>query len=545
MNTGILARITGTTIGAVAATLSASGIEPVVVATSGMEAPGTLGEFFNTTNMERGTLAEGGIVAFRSRIFDALPAVERGVWRGPVGGLQLIMRDGDQAAGMASGITYNSLLGGNVATGVRDPRITSGGGMLLGTRLWSTTGQITANVNDSALYYVPSNSNTPTLLAQRGVTAVSGGAVINTSVESLTPIGVNDAGQTVIKATLLGGDVVGTTNNEAIVGLHNGSVFTMARKGDATPIGGGTTFNGLGFARQINEAGQFAFDATLSGATTADDNAIFRGDFSGGPLTLLAREGQQVTVDGAVLSGSIQPTTVGFNKHGKAAFASAIAGGTSTANDNQGIFVADGNTIDFAVRKGISAVGTDGIASVIFNSDVRFNDRNDIAYRVALSGGTVDTTNDNALYFLHNGVTHLVAREGDFIPELGGTISGTIGSAFINNVGDLAFTATIAGSSITNSALLHWDMATGLSVVTFRGQVVEVVPGVFRTIGSVGFDNQANGMGRSTGLSDDRNIHWSTTYIEGGQGLFIAAVPAPGVLGLFGIAGLAAARRRR
>lgn len=544
MNTNTLTALAG--LAAAASIAAAGGIQPVLVTTSGFEAPGLLGELFDTNNFtfSTPTVDENGNVAFRARIFDALPANERGIWRGGLGTLELIARDGDQAAGVAAGITYNAVSSNNPTAGLRDPRLTSNGGMVFGSRLWSTTGQVTTGVDDSALYYVPSGTTTPTLLARRGQVVTGSGAMISSSLESLNPLDVNASGQVVIKTNLTGGDVSGTTNNEAILALDGGAVSVVARKGDATPIGG-TTFNSLGFARQGNAIGQFAFDATLTGATSDSDSVIFRGNFAGGPLTVLAREGDVVTGDGAVLSGSIQPAPLGFNRHGKTAFVSTISGGSVTADDNQGIFIADGNSIDLVVRKGIAAAGTDGIASVIFNSDARLNDRNNVAYRVALSGGTVDTTNDNALYILYGATNHLIAREGDFIDALGGTISGTLGQMFLNNNGDVVFTAQIAGSSLTTSALLTWDLETGVSVVAYRGQQIEVLPGVFRTLNNFSTNNSNNGDGRALGFSDSGIVTWASSYVEGGQGVFTALVPAPASVGLLALAGFAAGRRRR
>src|SRR5690606_3306384 len=80
---------------------------------------------------------------------------------------------------------------------------------------------------------------------------------------------------------LTGGDVVGTTNNDAVItGTLGLAPEWVIRKGDAGPTG--TVIASLGgFLQQISDAGQIVHDVTLSTtlggtpATAADDKVLY------------------------------------------------------------------------------------------------------------------------------------------------------------------------------------------------------------------------------------------------------------------------------
>src|SRR5262245_17191324 len=77
-------------------------------------------------------------------------------------------------------------------------------------------------------------------------------------------VALNDAGQTAFSVTL--GGVADASNNKAIFSEGHGSLGLVARSGDQAPgMSSGVVYGSVGTAR-LNNAGQAAFVATLTGS---------------------------------------------------------------------------------------------------------------------------------------------------------------------------------------------------------------------------------------------------------------------------------------
>lgn len=229
----------------------------------------------------------------------------------------------------------------------------------------------------------------------------------------------------------------------ALAGAPNSAVAAtsvVALSGNAAlGAGQGIAFRSVGNA-SLNNAGQVMFTGMLTGAgvVPANDESIWR------DATLVVREGTAASAAGAGVDfGDL--STSRFNEAGQVAFFSPLTGtGVSVAND--GSIWRDGVLI---AREGNAAPGLSGITFAFLSSGLNLSDAGHVAFSAALAGSGVTTANDGSLW--SNGV--LVAREGDFATAAGAGVSftGSFGTPTVNDVGQTAFTAFLAGTGVTSA----------------------------------------------------------------------------------------------
>ena len=314
---------------------------------------------------------------------------------------------------------------------------------------------------------------------------------------------LNDSGQVAFRANL-----TGTSGDDDNVGIFSGSgggITQIARAGQAAPDANGT-FSSF-TTPAINDLGQAAFRAFLTGTSGDDDNVgIFRG--SGGGITQIARAGQAAPDANGTFSSFLAPQ---LNDTGQAAFRATLTGTAGGNNDDTGIFRGSGNGITQIARAGQAAPDANGIFSN-FSANHAFNDSGQVAFRAGLTG-TSGGGDDNVGIFRGSGggITQIV-RRGQAAPDANGTFDFFGSSPALNNVGQVGFWAILAGTSGNESEGIFRGNGGGLTQIARRGQATPDANGTFSSFNNPVLNDSGQAAfrailtGTNGGDSDNRGI---------------------------------------
>ena len=268
---------------------------------------------------------------------------------------------------------------------------------------------------------------------------------------------------------------------QCVFGASNSiPIRIVASQGEGAPnTSPEVVFNIFERAR-INNSGQVAFYATLSGESTNRNNngGIFREGSDG--ISLVARFGDAApeTEPGVIFS------TVGipvFNDLSQSAFDSILYGpGVSDLNSRAIYSEGGGNGVELIARTGDFAPGTgEGVKFASFPSLMFLNNRGSVAFVAGLTGNGVGPTNNTAIYRADSHGIRLVARAGDRFseaePEL---MFRSLSYPVLNDNDQIAFFGSLIGSGASPSfgqAIFRDNPVTGLETVVRIG---DSVPGM-------------------------------------------------------------------
>ncbi len=484
----------------------------VVIAAEGMSVPGIPGAVFaGPSAFDSSVIDETGKSFFRARVIG--PGItslnERGLFYGSSpADLALVIQGGDPAPGLP-GVTLNSASASGINGTVR---LSPDGEMMWASAL---SGLGVSMTNDTA-FFVGKPGNFVVAVREGDPAPGTAGAVFSSSFSSLSQqfTMLDRAGRVLFRSTLAGGDVVGTTNNEAWFYGFPGALQLIMRKGETTP--GGQVIESLGFVCQSNAAGQVLVETNLSTtlgtppATTANDRSLWIVNTGTLTKTLVLREGDAApgTV-GATFSAPADAWTVnasicGLTAAGDCMVAATLNGGDTTISVNdQALYRISTTGKSLLVRKGDPATGTDGVFSVFNVSSIRLSETG-FSFQGGISGGTSTPTDDSGMWVGSSAGLALIAREGNVAPgTTGGALIGEVTSLPVNALtipGQLFFQLSLVGG-IGGSAWYAWDVNNGLVAVSLVNDQIETLPTVFKMIGSFGtvqFSN-TNNVALSTG----------------------------------------------
>lgn len=507
------------------------------VALSGQPAPGGPGGVNYSNFPNAPVLNESGQTAFIGGITGpgVTSANNLGVWSEGAGSLALVARKGDQAAGASVAENFSSF---NALT-LNDAGETAFTGSLAG---WSVTSS-----NDSGSW--SEGSGSLALLAREGSQAAGmpAGATYRSFADISTGPSLNDAGASSFFATVTGGGVTSTNDSGIWLG-EVGALTLLARTGTPAPgAPAGVNYGGFFEPKPINNAGQTAFFAFLTGTgVTTSNNA---GLWSGGPgsLALKARTGSQApgVADGVNFAGLTSPA---LNGGGKIAFRGTLAGAAVTSANDSGIWSEGSGSVALVAREGNQAPGAPSGAHFFSFDPPVFNDAGHTAFTASLTGGGVSPGSNQGIWLEQSGNLALVARTGAQAPgaPAGANFNSfsfrrSMNSPALNDAGQVAFLGFLAGEAVTsNNDLGLWatDVAGTLRLVFRKGDALKVAPGDFRTVSGLGFAyNTGNGDGRASGFNDRGQIAFRASFTDGSQGLFVTTVvPEPSALAMFSLA---------
>lgn len=351
----------------------------------------------------------------------------------------------------------------------------------------------------------------------------------------------------------------------------------------------GAILSGTGDA-VANGAGQLVFGTTMAADTalgvTAGNSELLASRTAGGAISVIAREGAPTGVIpnvsyGADTAGLFSVFNVGgnggFNNSGRYLFSTVLANtgasGPITAGVNNGaIFTGTvGGSPRLLRQQGDDApgLGGDPFNPVTLNinansvNGMRMNNANQTLWVADLAGAGVNTAagqpnTSSALYLTQLAADGsissdtLLARRGDLMPGgygASGLRWGGFFNAILNGAGQFVLNTTpqngLGSTTGQSSILLAWDPQTGFQKVL---QVGDVINGI--TVASFSLDTGYSAEGTANAFNDSGLLTFSIVGVNVSgvrQSAVITTriIPAPGAAGLLGLAGLAAARRRR
>jgi hypothetical protein len=553
-NSGALVALAGTLVGFAVGHAQARQLSLAnVVAARNQQIPGQApGVTWGALNNP--SVAADGRVVFSGGI-NGVPAVNnQGIFSGyTAASMAMLVQSGTQAPGGPAGATMD--LSGSSTGFIAGSAHVNASGAVTFVSLF-TGGGSTANVNNQAIFTGTAGGGFGMFVRRGDAAPGTAGAVLNTPfASSVAGTPINSSGAGYFAATLTGGDVSGTTNNDGIFGGTAGNLSLIARRGAAAPGVTGGTFGTLGNPVPImeNGNGQLVFGNTLNatgGVTTANDSVLYM-HTPGSGLSLLAREGNAAPgTAGAAFTGSFTMNTANFNNAGQAAFGVSLAGGDVVGTTNNAAFyVATTGGATLAWRNGTAAPGTDGTFASASAFNLALDNGGRIAISATITGGTTVAANDTGIWYGAPGSLQLMAREGGAVPGLNATY-GALGFAppRINVLGQMVFTSSMLSGDATlnnRTGLFAYDPALGMLTLAYTGQQIEIAPGVFGTVSGFQLLNSSNSDGAGFALSDTGWLTLRVTTTDSTDVIVRYAVPAPGSLALLGLGGTLALRRRR
>jgi hypothetical protein len=207
------------------------------------------------------------------------------------------------------------------------------------------TAPATAATDGLLMLYTPGSGN---LIVAREGDPAPGTAGASYNSFTMATSGLSRSGRMAFYGSLIGGDVVGTTNDGAIYTGTAGGGFTMAvRRGDPAPTGPSDTFASI-YTSSINlvDSGAILFYSVLAGpsVTTDTDASIWVG--TPGNFTMIAREGDPAPGIANAIFATTTPGTAHLNDRGQVIFGcSVLIQGTTSASatyaydPNQGLIL--------------------------------------------------------------------------------------------------------------------------------------------------------------------------------------------------------------
>lgn len=524
---GSLVWVATTSLGSMLAGADAVADDLITIALTGEQAPDAEpGVVF--TGLGTPVLNASGQTAFLAELngtgVDA--GNNRGIYSEGGGPLAEVTRTGNQAPGADTGVLFTNL---------RTPLLSASGQTAFRSDL---TGTGVDSTNNRGIYR--DNGGTLAQVARTGNQAPDANPGVVFSGLNF-PV-FNASGQTAFRGDLTGTGV-DSTNNVGVYSEGGGSLAEVARTGDPASGGDpGVLFSGLD-TPVLNDSGQTAFVARLTGSgVTLGNNSEGVYKESGGLLAEVVRTGDQAPgADPGVLINSFFEITPVLNNSGQAAFATGLRGTGVDSTNNRGIYGEGSGSLDEVAREGGQAA--DAASGVVFSSlsEPLINASGQTAFAARLTGTGVSGTNDTGIYREIDGAVAEVAREGEQAPDAeSGVVFRTFGFGFqaFNALGQIVFSVGLNGTSVdaTNDRGLYATDLDGLLVEIIReGDLLDVNDDPLiedlRTVSSFSlFANSGNEDGRVSGFNDLGQVAFQASFTDGSEGIFVSsfvAIPEP------------------
>ncbi|MBX3402871.1 MAG: hypothetical protein KF699_05590 [Phycisphaeraceae bacterium] len=328
-----------------------------MVAQSGMQAPGgpagaTMDLNGASNGFQVGTVKvnSAGIVSYVSLMTGGgvTTGVNNwGVFSGTTGGaFGMLARSGSQVPGAAAGtITNNQFSTSTAGTPVN-------GSNLLYYGIGITGGDAISGVNNSVI--LGSDNGTLFQVARQG--AAAPGTDGNLGSMSSPTMFANSGGMLLFNNTLSGGTVTSANDSATYLYEPGGGLQLVHREGNIAPGTLGATFSGgpSMFSANFNNQGQFLFTTNLAGGDvdgTTNNQAVYVGSGSGAALAW--RKGSDAPgVAGGVFTAT---NSIGMNlaNSGKVALPATMAqGGAISAANDTGVWWGAPGALELLVREG-------------------------------------------------------------------------------------------------------------------------------------------------------------------------------------------------
>lgn len=367
---------------------------------------------------------------------------------------------------------------------------------------------------------------------------------------------INSSGATVFSAVLTGPGV--TIANRVCYALATpGNTQFALRMHDPAPGGVVGEFIGMPSSiPQLNDAGKIALGAPI----VRDDNSSFS-EFAimaglPGALQTVARQGQGAPGTSAGISFGPMPYPIGnakwLNGAGQVAFRASLTGSGATSANNSGIWVGTAASLQLAAREGDLIPGQlDGACFGEFAAPSQFHvlsDTGHVAFRSTVTGPSVTTANDNAVFVGKPGSMRTLAREGSAAPDmLPGVAFNTLSEPSLNSSGTVFIRGTLTGTDVTsaNDLITYFARPDGpLTKFLREGDLFDVDDSAAEDLRTISVMSPILDQTEHAFESYQVAVHISFT--DGSSGIFITSIPEPTCIAMFSAGALAllAARRR-
>lgn len=319
-----------------------------------------------------------------------------------------------------------------------------------------------------------------------------------------------------------------------------GALRLVAREGDSLPnlppvfFPGSVQYAQSGFSFNntplINAGGQVAFSIpTNYGQMLMAESQTMN------PPRVAAYQGQPAP--GLPNVSFLDFPSMTINNDGNLAFNATLSGMGVTTENDESIWVEDGGALHLIAREGDAAPGG-GFYRILYPPALSAN--GEIAFSSYLKEGVggVDFTNDFGVYkyTLPAGTIQLIMRDGMDAPGFpaGVHFDTPVVVPSINNVGQVAFYAQIVGAPTypSNADSLWATTPSGvLTPVVVKGQSLEISPGVFRTVNSCG-GLSAKGVAGQDGqgypFNNSGQLCFTVSLSDGTNGIYVSSfAPCP------------------
>lgn len=274
---------------------------------------------------------------------------------------------------------------------------------------------------------------------------------------------LNEAGQVAFTSTLSGGS--------AMSGLflktpESPSALPVVLAGQEAPSTNGAQFSTFGSAPTLNEAGQLVFAATLSNSSDGIFAAV------PGSVQAVAYEGQSAPGAGNSTFNVINTANPMLsNSAGQVAFYASLTGGTTSS----GIFLGLPGAVTPVALQGQVAPGG-GTYTMTASPGMALNGNGEVAFNTTLNS---NATTIRGLFLKTADGIQLVARQGGSAPT-GGTFGSLSTTPALNDVGQVAFQAPLAGTTATQGIFM--GIAGNVQTLVRSG---EPAPGTNSTFGTL------------------------------------------------------------
>ena len=366
-----------------------------------------------------------------------------GIWSGDSNNLSLVTHLGRQAPGTPNGVKFDQFNYPSIV-------FNDAGQTAFASRLY---GNGVGASNDRGIW--SEGSGSLSLIARKGSRAPGTPAGVN-YLEVGAPM-INAYGATAFRATLTGNQVTALTD-QGIWLERSGIVALVVRTGDQAPgTPSGVKFNSLD-GLWLNAAGQIAFGAYISGSGISE-----QGIWSGGSgsLALVTRTGSQAPGTPSGVNYSFFNSPV-LNDAGQTAFRAYISGSGVTGANDQGIWSEGSGSLALVARERNQAPGTP--SGVMYNelfTPVALNALGQTAFSATLIGSGVTASNDLGIWATDTGgQPQLIARTGGLLEVAAGDVRKISSLDFVagsgngdgqpsgfNDMGQVAFRATFTDGS--------------------------------------------------------------------------------------------------
>lgn len=318
----------------------------------------------------------------------------------------------------------------------------------------------------------------------------------NGNFDSFTSFSLNDIGQVAFRAVISG--ATGGDAQDSGVFIAQGDTFSeVIREGNAPPDGNGSfiDFNTIhNFGLPlISNDGHAAFFGELDGTTGGSDDAF--GIFSGNGVDGLQKIVREgdAAPDGNGTFASFNFS--GFNDVGKAAFRGNLRATSGGNSDAVGVYVGDGLSSPVQIaRLGQTSPDSDGFLSSVTAPDI--NSLGQVAFRTEIVGTNGGVLDGRAILRGHSSNSlSFIARRGDAAPDGNGTFTSFLINS-LNDSGSVTFNAGLtdtAGGNNDNRGIFRSNGTSESVQIVRKGELAPDGNGSFSD-----FFNLASNLGNET-----------------------------------------------